>query len=56
MNDINDIAVEFTEKLIRLREEGLKIRDDERIPGVWTEHEDEILDQLERFAIRFGIR
>lgn len=47
MNDINDIAVEFIEKLIRLRDEGHKIREDERIPGVWTEKEDEIVEQLE---------
>lgn len=44
---MNDIASEFVDKLIRLRDEGLKIRDDERIPGVWTEHEDEIIEQLE---------
>lgn len=47
MNEANDIASEFIEKLERLHAEGIKIRDNEKLKEVWSPAEDEILEQLE---------
>lgn len=47
MNEANEIANEFIEKLERLHAEGVKIRDNEKLKEVWTEKENEILEQLE---------
>lgn len=44
---MDDTGTEFINKLIQLKLEGVKLRDNKHIHSVWTEEEDHILEQLD---------